>query len=166
MAMKKAEMEIQYNEYQNIMVKARYFVKQGLFAEALKRAFQALERVDGTVQYVLKYQVHESSKIEAIEYVLKYDEISKITDDLGQRYLKENVKWVGSKLPTNNYVNSKEKLIKVIELCRGIGFEIPSEDEQQLLNDLKGEYEFDVHMMISSNDAPSLVPKQAYSGRL
>ncbi|KKM23056.1 hypothetical protein LCGC14_1619080, partial [marine sediment metagenome] len=41
--------------------------------------------------------------------------------DLGGRYLKENVKWVGSSLTPTNFVSCKQRLQKVIERCRGIG---------------------------------------------
>jgi hypothetical protein len=71
----------------------------------------------------------------------KQNEIDRKTDDLGQRYLRENIKWISSKLTTNNYVNSKENLLKAIELCRGIGLEISNIQEQQLISDLKKEYE-------------------------
>lgn len=71
----------------------------------------------------------------------RQDAIGQRTDDLGQRYLKENIKWIGSKLTTNNFVNSKANLIKVIERCRGIGFDIPVMQEQEFLADLKEEYE-------------------------
>ena len=71
----------------------------------------------------------------------RQDEIDQRSNDLSQRYMKENIKWVGSKLSANNFVRSKARLLKVIELCRGIGFEIPNEQEQQCLADLKKEYE-------------------------
>ena len=71
----------------------------------------------------------------------RQDEIDQRSNDLSQRYMKENIKWVGSKLSANNFVRSKARLLKVIELCRGIGFKIPNEQEQQCLADLKKEYE-------------------------
>ena len=60
--------------------------------------------------------------------------------DLGSRYLKENIKWLGSSLTTNNFVTSKQRLLKVIERCRGIGFDVSAEEEVSLLADLKEEY--------------------------
>jgi hypothetical protein len=71
----------------------------------------------------------------------RQDELNQKINNLGQRYLKENVKWTASKLSTNNYVNSKTRLLEVISLCRGIGFEIPDDQEQSLIIDLKEEYE-------------------------
>jgi len=71
----------------------------------------------------------------------RQEDIGRKSDELSQRYLKENIKWISSKLSSNNYVKSKERLLKVIELCRGIGFEIPNNQENQLLVDLKEEYE-------------------------
>ncbi len=60
---------------------------------------------------------------------------------LAERYLKDTVKWVGSGLTTSNFVNSKQKIQKCIEWCRSIGYDIPQEQEQAILADLKAEYE-------------------------
>lgn len=61
--------------------------------------------------------------------------------ELGGRYLKENVKWIGSSLTTNNFVASKKRLQDVIERCRGIDFDVSAEEEAGLLAGLKEEYE-------------------------
>ncbi len=61
--------------------------------------------------------------------------------DLGSRYLKENVKWIGSSLTANNFVNCRQRLQKVIERCRGIGFDVSTQDEDTLLANLKEEFE-------------------------
>ena len=61
--------------------------------------------------------------------------------ELGGRYLKENVKWIGSSLTANNFAACKERLLDVIERCRGIGFEVPDEQEESLLAALKTEFE-------------------------
>lgn len=63
------------------------------------------------------------------------------SNDLGSRYLKENIKWIGLSLTTNNFVASKQRLQKVIERCREIGFDVSSEEEASLLADMKEEYE-------------------------
>ncbi len=60
--------------------------------------------------------------------------------DIGSRYLKENVKWIGASLTPNNFSASNQRLKDVIERCRGIGFEISAAEEESLLNDLKAEY--------------------------
>lgn len=61
--------------------------------------------------------------------------------ELGGRYLKENVKWLGNALKPNNFANCKQRLQDIIERCRGIGFEISTEDEATYMTDLRGEYE-------------------------
>jgi hypothetical protein len=68
-------------------------------------------------------------------------EIDRKVQELGSRYLKENVKWIGNSLNPNNFANCKQKLQDVIERCRAIGFPIPPEQEQALLDDLRMEYE-------------------------
>jgi phage-related minor tail protein len=62
-------------------------------------------------------------------------------EELGGRYLKENIKWIGRLLTPNNYAASKQHLLEVIKLCRGIGFKIPREREEGYLADLKAEFE-------------------------
>jgi len=71
----------------------------------------------------------------------RQEELDQRTRDLGTRYLKENVKWIGSSLNTNNFVASKQRLQDVIARCRGIGFDVPPEDEEKLIADLKAEFE-------------------------
>lgn len=61
--------------------------------------------------------------------------------ELGGRYMKENVKWIGSSLTTNNFVTCKQRVQTVVERCRGIGFEVSGEEEASLLADLKEQYE-------------------------
>jgi hypothetical protein len=64
--------------------------------------------------------------------------------EIGSRYLKENVKWIGKSLNANNFANCKQKLLDVIERCRGIGFQITKQEEQSYIADLKAEYEKEV----------------------
>ena len=61
--------------------------------------------------------------------------------ELGTRYLKDSVKWVGSSLTANNFVTCKQRLQEVIQRCRGIGLEVPVQEETSLLDDLKAEFE-------------------------
>jgi len=61
--------------------------------------------------------------------------------NLGSSYLKDHVKWVGSSLTPNNFANCKQRLQKAVESCRGIGFEVSTEQEEALLTDLKSDFE-------------------------
>jgi hypothetical protein len=61
--------------------------------------------------------------------------------ELASRFLKDNIKWIGASLTSSNFINSKQRLQSVIEWCRGIGFDIPREEESTLLGHLKEEYE-------------------------
>lgn len=72
MAMKKEEMEGHYHSYQNSMDQVRGLTAQGLFAEALKQAFEAWDHVDGMMQYARKYHKQEFEDIEAINFVLEH----------------------------------------------------------------------------------------------
>jgi len=61
--------------------------------------------------------------------------------EIGGRYLKENVKWIGNSITPNNYASSKQRLQDVIERCRGIGFQIKQEEEANYIADLRAEFE-------------------------
>ena len=61
-------------------------------------------------------------------------------EDIGNRSLKDNVKWIGASLTPNNFAANNQRLKDVIERCRGIGFGITGAEEESLLNDLKEEY--------------------------
>jgi hypothetical protein len=61
--------------------------------------------------------------------------------DLGARYLKENVKWLGSSLNAHNFASCKQRLQDVIDRCRGIGFDVPAPYESQLHTELREEYQ-------------------------
>jgi hypothetical protein len=62
-------------------------------------------------------------------------------EDLGSRWLKENVKWIGATLTANNFTACKQRLQDVIERYRGIGQTISDEEESALIADLKAEFE-------------------------
>ena len=72
MALKKAEMEDHYNSYNKYMAQVKSLVNDGLFADALKNIFKAMDYVDGMMQYEKKYNKREFDSIEAIDYALKY----------------------------------------------------------------------------------------------
>jgi len=75
-------------------------------------------------------QLHESQQ-----------NISAKVDELGQRYLKDNVKWIANALTSNNFTNCKQRLVDVIERCRSIGLKISEVDEASYIASLKEEYE-------------------------
>jgi ssDNA-binding Zn-finger/Zn-ribbon topoisomerase 1 len=70
-----------------------------------------------------------------------HEKLEQLCRDLGSRYLRENVKWIGSSLTPSNYVNCKHRLEDVVERCRGIGLAVSSAEKDDLLADLKKEYE-------------------------
>jgi hypothetical protein len=61
--------------------------------------------------------------------------------EMAGRFLKDNVKWISSSLNANNFAGSKQRLQKVVEWVREVGFPITGGDEQALFDDLKAEYE-------------------------
>jgi hypothetical protein len=71
----------------------------------------------------------------------RQEEISQRTDELAERYLSENVSWIGDKINPTNFASSKTRLLKVIEWCRGVGFDIPASKEEELVQGVRKEYE-------------------------
>jgi len=71
----------------------------------------------------------------------RQDTLDARAKEVGSKYLKDNIKWLAKSLTPNNYAASKQRLQTVIERCRGIGFEISSDEEAGYLSDLKTGYE-------------------------
>jgi hypothetical protein len=62
-------------------------------------------------------------------------------EETGRLYLKDNVKWIGSSISANNFTACKQRLLKVIDQCRGIGFEVSDQQQAELVADLQKEFE-------------------------
>ncbi len=60
---------------------------------------------------------------------------------LAERYLDDNVKWISRSLNTNNFVVSKQRLLKLVEEVREIGFEVPPKRIAELTSALQAEFE-------------------------
>ena len=61
--------------------------------------------------------------------------------EVGSRYLKDTVKWIGTSLNPNNFASCKQRLLDVIERCRSAGLDIAVSEETTLVANLKSEYE-------------------------
>lgn len=101
--------------------------------EAENNNLKMIER--GLAQNVRKHHLDIQSQAEAVQAQAQR------AVELGKRYLSENVKWIGKGINANNYAASKQRLLAVVERCRNIGFEVSTEEEAALLNDLKNEFE-------------------------
>jgi hypothetical protein len=71
----------------------------------------------------------------------RQEEICQQANELAERYLSENVSWIGDKINATNFASSKTRLLKVIEWCRRVGFEIPASREEDLVQGVRKEYE-------------------------
>lgn len=71
----------------------------------------------------------------------RQEKINQKTNELAGRYLKENVSWIAAKLTPNNFASCKKRLLKVVEQCRDIGFGIPESEEDELVQDLRKDFE-------------------------
>lgn len=71
---------------------------------------------------------------------------------LADRYLRDVEKWVGTSINANNYAACKQRLTKAIEWCRTIGFDVDAEREEQLLSDLKADFEKAVRVALEREE--------------
>ncbi len=69
------------------------------------------------------------------------DSLDSRAKDLGGRYLKESVKWIGASLNANNYAACKQRLLDVTRRCREAGLPVSESDEAAYVADLKHEFE-------------------------
>lgn len=74
------------------------------------------------------------------------------SQELATRFLKDNVNWISENLTANNFANCKQRLQKVIDWCREINFDIPTDRERQLHSELKKEYELAVRAALEREE--------------
>jgi hypothetical protein len=79
-------------------------------------------------------------------------ELDQRVQEIGSRYLKENVKWIGHSLNSNNFASCKQRLVDVIERCRGIGFQITEAEEQSYVSELRAEFEKEVRAALEKEE--------------
>jgi hypothetical protein len=60
---------------------------------------------------------------------------------MAERFLDETQKWWTSKLNSDNYPATKERLRKAIEFCRRNGYSVPSKLERDIMKKLQQDYE-------------------------
>lgn len=106
-------------------------------------AYGELQQENGILKVDLKNLDIERRKLKLDRdtQTARQDELDRQTNELAGRYLKENVKWIGTRLTSNNFTTCKDRLLQVIERCRKIEFDIPEPQEAQLIQDLKELYE-------------------------
>lgn len=109
-------------------------------------SYQELENENEVLKRDLRNLAIGMRKLELDQTLQKKEqgELNERVNEIGGRYLKENVKWISKTLNANNFANCKQRLLEVIERCRGIGFEISAAEEQVYVADLRTEYEKEV----------------------
>src|ERR1700722_5254515 len=110
--------------------------------EARKIAYVELQDENAILKRDLRNIIVQVRKVQLDTQVQRQSQevVQQKVQDIGSRYLKENVKWLGASLTPNNFAANNQRLKDVIERCRGIGFEIADTEEESLLNDLKAEF--------------------------
>ncbi len=110
---------------------------------ARKVKYDSLSREnDGLKQDLFNLSVH-LKKLDRDHAALaqNQEEIDRRANQLAERYLEENVSWIGAKLTANNFSSSKQRLLKVLEACRGIGFLVSADKEEELVENLQKDFE-------------------------
>lgn len=80
-------------------------------------------------------------RYENVDWGRKQELVSAKCEVLGRRFLKDTIKWVSSSLTQHNFSASKQRLTDAIGWCREIGLDVSSIEEEQMLANLKAEYE-------------------------
>jgi hypothetical protein len=102
---------------------------------------------------LLKLDVHlRKSRLDRDEQQRLQDAIQERVNELGKRYLSDHVKWIGAALTANNFVTCKQRLLDVIERCRGIGFDVSDREQGELVADLKKEFELVVRAALEREE--------------
>jgi hypothetical protein len=106
----------------------KYRDKANMLPEALRR-INTTEQENKDLSYKL-----DSANAEN-------EEQQKGIESLGSRLLKDNVKFIGSKITANNYATSKKKYDTVFAFCEKQGYFVPNEVQKEILGDLKNSFE-------------------------
>jgi hypothetical protein len=123
--------------------KKRQFRQDFSAFEARKIKYDEIFQENGSLKkdlFNLSIQLKKMERDHAA-IIQRQDEISQRTIQLADRYLNDNVSWIGNKLTSNNFVISKKRLLDVIERCKEIGIDIKEDRESEYIDDLKKKYE-------------------------
>ena len=106
-------------------------------------SYQELQNENGILKRDLRNLDQQGRKLALDRDAQRHNQetLDERSNELGHRYLKESVKWIGTSLNANNFTSCKQRLLDTIEKCRGIGFAISVDEENGLIANLKQEYE-------------------------
>lgn len=109
-------------------------------------SYQELEEENAVLKGELRKLVVGIRKLELDRTLQQRSQESLDTkvQEIGSRYLAENVKWIGKSLNASNFASCKQRLMDVIEKCREIGFQITEAEEGSYVADLRVEYQKEV----------------------
>ena len=111
--------------------------------ESRKVQYESLLRENSGLKqdlFNLSIQIRKQER-DSASMLNRQQELNQKVDDLGSRFLKENVSWIAARLSSNNYASCKERLLSAIGACRDIGLDVSAEVEEKLIQDLKAGFE-------------------------
>ena len=88
----------------------------------------------------------------------RQQELDRRSTALAKRDLTENVKLIVSSIGPSNFTGCKNRLIEVIARVRELGYEVTTGEEEQLLADLRGEFERAVRGVPATGAGPDQGP--------
>lgn len=88
-----------------------------------------------------QHQYGQSVHSQLTAALKKASAAEKNLETVGSRLLKDNVKFIGSKVTANNYSTSKKSLEGVFGFCEKQGCPIPGSTQKEILADLKKSFE-------------------------
>lgn len=122
--------------------------------ENKKVAYESLEAENATLKqdlFNLSVQVRKQQRDHAATSV-RQDNLDKQAHEVADQHMSDTLKWLRSKITTKNYTSSKDRLIKAIGRCRGIGFDISESREKALIQELQEAYEMAVRREVEREE--------------
>lgn len=80
------------------------------------------------------------------------ERIDRRSGELAERFLLDTERWVANSITANNYAACKQRLVKAIEWCREIGFDVSREREDEILDKLRADYEAEVRRALEREE--------------
>ena len=122
--------------------------------ENKKIAYESLEAENATLKqdlFNLSVNIRKQQRDhQAIDE--RQDDLDRKAHEVADRYMVDTVRWLQAKITTKNYTSSKDRLLKAIGLCRGIGFDIPESREKELVQQLQEAYEMAVRREVEREE--------------
>lgn len=137
-----------------LLAKDQHLSQLQAHLENKRVAYESLEAENTTLkQDLFNLSVHvRKQQQDHASVTERQDKLNNMVYEVADQHMSDTVKWLQSKITTKNYASSKERLVKAIERCRGIDFDIPETREKELIQELQGAYEMAVRREVEREE--------------